>query len=96
MHIVLLLIVVIAIIYGPSLWLKAIFKRYSKPRDDIPGNGAQLARHLLEKLGMSHVKVEKVKGDKDGDHYDPTDKAVRLSPSNYSDRSLTAITVAGA
>lgn len=94
MHIVLILIVLIAIIYGPTLWLKAVFKRYSKPRDDIPGNGAQLARHLLEKFDMSHVRVEKVTDKHEGDHYDPVDKAVRLSPNNYSDRSLTAITVA--
>ncbi len=92
MHIVILLIVLIAIIYAPSIWAKATFKRYSKPRDDIPGNGASLARHLLEKLDMAHVKVEKT--DKAGDHYDPTDKVVRLSPNNYNDRSLTAITVA--
>lgn len=92
MHIVILLIALIAIIYAPSIWAKATFKRYSKPRDDIPGNGASLARHLLEKLDMAHVKVEKT--DKAGDHYDPTDKVVRLSPNNYNDRSLTAITVA--
>jgi len=92
MHIVIILIVLVAIIYAPSIWAKATFKRYSKPRGDIAGNGASLARHLLEKLDMSHVKVEKT--DKDGDHYDPTDKVVRLSPNNYNDRSLTAITVA--
>jgi len=92
MHIVIILIILVAIIYAPSLWAKATFKRYSKPREDIPGNGAQLARHLLAKLDMSHVKVEKT--EKDGDHYDPTDKVVRLSPNNYNDRSLTAITVA--
>ncbi len=92
MHIIIILIILIAIIYAPSWWAKTTFKRYSKPREDIPGNGAQLARHLLEKLNMSHVKVEKT--EKNGDHYDPTDKVVRLSPENYSDRSLTAITVA--
>jgi len=92
MHIIIILIILVTIIYAPSLWAKATFKRYSKPREDIPGNGAQLARHLLEKLNMSHVKVEKT--EKNGDHYDPTDKTVRLSPENYNDRSLTAITVA--
>ena len=40
---------------------------------------------------MQSVKVEETK---DGDHYDPNAKAVRLTPDKYSGHSLTAITVA--
>lgn len=92
MHIVILLLLIVAVIYGPNLWAKYTFKRYSKPRDDIPGNGAQLARHLLKQLQIENVTVEETK--QDGDHYSSTDKAVRLSPDNYHKNSLTAITVA--
>ncbi len=92
MHIVLIIVVVIAILYGPQWWAKSTFRRYSHKRDDIPGSGSELAIHLLKKLNMEHVKVEKT--DKAGDHYDPGDKAVRLSPNNFNDNSLTAITVA--
>ncbi len=92
MHIVLLIVIVIAILYGPQLWATRTFKRYSYNRDDIPGTGAELAVHLLKELNMEHVKVELT--EKDGDHYSIDDKAVRLSPKNFNGNSLTAITVA--
>ena len=92
MHIVILLLLIVAVIYGPHLWAQYTFKRFSKTREDIPGNGAQLARHLLKKLNIENVTVEETK--QDGDHYSSTDKAVRLSPDNYHNNSLTAITVA--
>lgn len=92
MHIVLLLILIVAAIYGPQIWAKYTFKRYSRARNDIAGNGAQLARHLLKRLNIKNVTVEQAH--KEGDHYSSTDKAVRLSPDNYHNNSLTAITVA--
>ncbi|VAW99664.1 probable metal-dependent peptidase [hydrothermal vent metagenome] len=92
MHIVLLIVIVIAILYGPQLWASRTFRRYSHNRDDIPGTGAELAVHLLKELNMEHVKVEQT--EKNGDHYDAKDKVVRLSPKNFNDNSLTAITVA--
>lgn len=92
MHIILLIVLLLAVVFGPQLWAQYTFRRYAKPRDDIPGNGAQLARHLLKTLDMDHVKVEETRPNQD--HYDPRDKAVRLSPDNYTRNSLTAITVA--
>lgn len=92
MHIVIIIVLLLAAVFGPQLWAQYTFKRYAKPRNDIPGNGAELARHLLEQLGMSHVKVEET--NEGEDHYDPADKVVRLGPNNYSIKSLTAITVA--
>ena len=92
MHLVLIIVAVIAILYGPQLWASQTFRRYSHKRDDIPGTGSELALHLLEKLNMQHVKVEQT--EKDNDHYDIEAKAVRLSPKNFNDNSLTAITVA--
>lgn len=92
MHIVIILLLIVAVIYGPQLWAQYTFKRYAKPREDIPGNGAQLARHLLRELNIDSVSVEQTKPN--DDHYSSTDKAVRLSPDNYHNNSLTAITVA--
>lgn len=92
MHIILLVIVLLAVIFLPNMWAQYTFKRYARPRDDIRGSGAELARHLLDRFAMPHVKVEQAgKGE---DHYDPNDKAVRLSPNNFGVKSLTAITVA--
>ena len=90
--IILIIILLLGILFLPNYWAQRTFKRYATPRDDIPGNGAQLARHLLDKLDMQHVKVEET--EEGNDHYDPGDKAVRLGPKNYGVKSLTAITVA--
>jgi len=92
MSIVLILIILLAVVFGPQWWAQYTFRRYAEPRHDIPGNGAELARHLLSELKMHQVKVEQT--GEDNDHYDPRDKTVRLSPKNYHDRSLTAIAVA--
>lgn len=92
MHIILIIALLLAVVFGPQLWAQYTFRRYAKPRADIPGNGAELARHLLKVLDMAHVKVEETQPNQD--HYDPRDKAVRLSPDNYKLNSLTAITVA--
>ncbi|MFV1983488.1 MAG: zinc metallopeptidase [Thiohalomonadales bacterium] len=91
MHIIILLILIVLVIYGPQVWAQAIFKRYSKKQERIPGTGGELAIHLLKQYKINNVTVEKT--DK-GDHYDPADKVVRLSENNYSDNSLTAIAVA--
>jgi Zn-dependent membrane protease YugP len=90
-RLVLLLIIVGIVIFGPQLWTRRVFARHSAPRPDYPGTGAELARHLLDQLDMQHIKVEMTE---QGDHYDPEAKAVRLTPDKFNGKSLTAITVA--
>ncbi len=91
MPILILLILLVALIYGPQIWAKRILTKYSKHRDDFPGTGGELARHLLDKLDMSEVKVEVTEL---GDHYDPIEKSVRLSQANWGSHSLTAVVTA--
>jgi len=91
MGIVFMVVVLLALVFGPGLWVRRVIERYSNPPDRYSGTGAQLARFLLNKLDMQHVTVETTD---QGDHYDPTAKAVRLTPDKYEGRSLTAITVA--
>lgn len=93
MLLIIAIIALLALLFVPQLWARYTFKRYAKPRDDIPGTGGELARHLLRQYRMDHVKVEQAEAD-GGDHYDPQSKAVRLSADNYNGRSLTAIAVA--
>lgn len=92
MHFVLLTLLVLVVVFGPQLWARYIFKRYSKPLSHIPGSGGELAVHLLEQFNMDGVKVEK--SEQQGDHYDPFRKVVCLSTSNHDDNSLTAVAVA--
>jgi len=92
MHFILILLIVIALLFGPQWWAQYTFRRYSKTLDHLQGTGGELARHLLDRFEMSHVKVEKT--EPNSDHYDPTDQTVRLSPDNFDGKSLTAIAVA--
>lgn len=87
------ILLLIACIALPGLWVKRVLNKYSEPADRYldKGSGGELARHLLDRFELSGVKVEQTDV---GDHYDPEDKAVRLSPENYSGHSLTAVTVA--
>ncbi len=91
MLIALLVIVVGIVIFGPQLWTRRVFAQYSQPRPDYPGTGGELARHLLDRLDMQHIKVETTEK---GDHYDPETKTVRLTSDHFSEKSLTAVTVA--
>ncbi len=91
MYIVVFLLIIVAIVFGPSLWVQRVLGRYSQPADRYAGTGAQLARHLLNKNGLQAVSVERTT---EGDHYDPEDKAVRLTDDKFDGKSLTAITVA--
>ena len=95
MHILFLLLViglVIGLLFLPSYWVKKVLEKYKQPAELYEGTGAELARHLLDRFQLSDVKVEETEPDQD--HYDPTERAVRLSPDVYAGRSLTAITVA--
>jgi Zn-dependent membrane protease YugP len=88
---IVIIVLILAVVFGPGVWVKRVLVKYSKPEDRYAGSGASLARHLLDKEGLHSVAVEPTES---GDHYDPIAKVVRLSPGNHDGRSLTAITVA--
>jgi len=91
MSIVIIVVLLLAVILGPSIWVRRVIDRYSVPEDRYPGTGGQLARLLLDQHGLQSVRVEQTES---GDHYDPEARTVRLSPDKLGGRSLTAITVA--
>ena len=83
--------IVLALIFGPSLWVKMVMSRYSSEKPGMPGTGGELAEHLIERFSLKDVKVEITEL---GDHYDPIEKKVRLLPEHYESKSLTAISIA--
>jgi len=86
----LLIILAIAVLYGPHLWARNVLKRYN--RDEyFSGNGIALAGLLLERLDIRDVTVEQTAL---GDHYDPEEKTVRLSAERCGLKTLTAVVVA--
>jgi len=95
MHILLIAlaaVLVAALIYLPNYWVTRVLKKYESPADLFPGTGGELAAHLLGQLKIEGVSVEQANPDQD--HYDPVNRAVRLSPNNFNGKSLTAITIA--
>lgn len=91
MFYLILMIAIIVLILGPSYWVKHTLAKYSQPADRYPGTGGELARILLDWANLQDVKVEVTEH---GDHYDPIEKAVRLTVDKFNGKSLTAITVA--
>jgi uncharacterized protein len=84
-------LVFIALIFGPQFLINWTLKKHGVERQDMPGTGGELARHLLDDAGLHDVKVEVVPA---GDHYSVDDKAVRLSEANFKSKSITAVAVA--
>ncbi|MEF8794042.1 zinc metallopeptidase [Thiohalorhabdus sp.] len=81
----------LALLYGPQLWVRAVMAAHSREREDFPGTGGQFAAHLIDRLELDGVSVE---ANEAGDHYDPDRRVVALSQANYQGRSLTAVAVA--
>ncbi len=79
-------------IYGPTLWVHYVLRRYSTHIDTMPGTGAELAEHLVERFELEGVEV--VKGNPGEDFYSPGDRIVSLGPDHYDGKSLTAVAVA--
>jgi uncharacterized protein len=83
--------ILVALIFIPQWWVKHVLKANQQERDDLGGTGAELARLLLDKADLRHVKVELTEG---GDHYDPSDEVVRLSLPHHDGKSIAALSVA--
>ena len=69
------------------------YKKYSQVPASNGYTGAEVARKLLDENGLYNIRVEETHGVL-SDHYDPTNKVVRLSSSNYHGHSLAGTAVA--
>ncbi len=88
---VILLLVILALVFGPAIWVRWVMRAHSGHIEGMPGTGGELAKHLLEQHHVDGVGVEVTEI---GDHYDPAERMVRLSADNHDGKSLTAIAVA--
>jgi len=92
MRLIIIIVVLVAILaFLPGWWVKRVIREHGEDRDDFPGTGAEFARHILDEMKLSRVGVEETDG---GDHYDPSDKTVRLSAAHYHGKSLSAVVIA--
>ncbi len=86
----LLIIIAITVVYGPNFMAKRILNKYNK-KEYFSGNGFDLATIILDKMGISGVRVEETKT---GDHYDPKNKIIHLTRAQCGKKTLTAVAVA--
>lgn len=88
-----LLILGALITFLAQAFISISYSKYKKVKNDAGVSGAEMARYILDKNGLSNVSVVKVSGNLT-DHYDPSSKVVRLSTDIYSGTSIAAISVA--
>jgi len=73
--------------------VKSTYQRYLKVQSYRGMTGLEVAQSILNRNGISDVRVEMVGGIM-SDHYDPRAKAVRLSKAVYSGTSIAALSIA--
>lgn len=80
-----------------SLWasarVKSAFNRYSRISSHRGYSGAEAAAELIRRRGVPGVRIEETHGFL-ADHYDPTQRVLRLSTDVFRGRSLAALGVA--
>ncbi len=87
----LLLCLVISLI--AEIRVKTTYSKYSRIMSSRGYTADQVARLILDKNNLQHVRIEYVHGHLT-DHYDPRQNVVRLSQSVYGSNSVAAIGVA--
>ena len=75
-------------------WLRRTFAKYSEVAVSAGLSGAQVARAILDRNGLSDVPVEMSPGGALSDHYDPRKKALFLSEPVYAPATVAAAAVA--
>jgi Zn-dependent membrane protease YugP len=73
--------------------VKSTFNYYSQQGNARGLTGAEVARIILDENGLTDIPVEAVEG-KLSDHYDPSNRILRLSDSVYGSTSVAALGVA--
>lgn len=76
-----------------SFGVNATFNKYKDVYNARGLTGAQAARMILDRNGLSNIRVERVSGNLT-DHFDPSANVIRLSDSTYDSASVAAVGVA--
>ena len=80
-----------------SIWaqikVNTTYKKYAAYPTRRGMTGAGAARQILDQNGLSHVRIEHIRGELN-DHFDPRDNVIRLSDAVHDSASAAAIGVA--
>ena len=88
-----LIFVSILITIVAQICVSASYSKYKKIQNSKGLTGAEVAREILDKHGLSNVYVTETNGTL-SDHYDPKRKVVRLSKDVYEGTTIAAVSVA--
>jgi Zn-dependent membrane protease YugP len=80
-----------------ALWAQAkvrsAMSKYNRVASGRGYTGAQAAQEILTRSGISDVEITTTRGIL-GDHYDPVNKVLRLTPGVFNSSSITAVGIA--
>lgn len=90
-----IIILIPAIIFSivAQIMVKSAFSKYSKVRNSRGLTGADAAREILDRNGLTNVRIEHISGSLT-DHYDPKANVIRLSDDVYGSATVAAVGVA--
>ena len=93
MYLLLVALPTMALSMGASALTKSTFKKYSRQRASTNLTGADAARQMLARAGITDVNVVATRGYL-SDHYNPVNKTLALSEATYAQPTVAAIGVA--
>ena len=73
--------------------ISSAYEKYKKIPASTNLSGAEVAREILDRNGLSNVSIRMVDG-KLSDHYDPRDKTLNLSRDVYYRNSIASVSIA--
>lgn len=90
-----IIILIPAIIFSiiAQIMVKSAFSKYSKVSNSRGLTGADAAREILDRNGLTNVRIEHISGSLT-DHYDPRANVIRLSDDVYGSATVAAVGVA--
>lgn len=81
------------LVFAAQWWVNSMYRKWSEVRNQSGLTGAEAARRLIQYGGLSGVEVDRVQS-RLGDHYDPREKRLHLSPGVSDGESVAAIAIA--
>lgn len=81
------------LVFAAQWWVNSMYNKWSQVRNRSGMTGREAARRLLQYGGLSDVEVERVQS-RLGDHYDPREKRLRLSPGVSDGASVASMAIA--
>ena len=87
---ILYIIFLFILFIAPIIWYNYVFKKNDNILINMPFNGFEFGRELLQEHNLDDVKIESTKL---GDHYDLINKKVMVLEDRLEKKSLTSITI---